>query len=129
MINVMPSTGIAPNNTTPNNFACKAKIAGLAAVAGVGNALGVAPPGSDPSGDAASAVKDAAGSPFFRAAAGYYAARLGSAVLSGAGAARLGAFVSEDLVPAAGWAATAYTVYSAGKEAASYYNENAGVCQ
>lgn len=119
----------APNNPQPHNYACKAKIAGLAAMAGAGSALGVAPPGSDPAGDAASAVKDAAGSPFFQAAAGYYAARLGSAVLSGAGAARLGAFVSEDLVPAAGWAAAAYTIYSAGKEAISYYNENAGICQ
>jgi hypothetical protein len=70
-----------------------------------------------------------AGSPFFRAAAGYYAARLGSTVLSSAGTARLGALMSDEVVPVVGWAATAYTAYSAVKEAVGYYNENAGVCQ
>lgn len=100
----------------------------MSLLVGVGSALGVAPPGSDPKGDAAGAVKDAAKSPGARATAGYYSTRLASALLSKAGAVELGTVVGERVVPIVGWIATAYTVVSAAKEGASYYQENSDSC-
>ena len=99
-----------------------------AAVHGVASALGVGAPGSDPAGDLASAAKDAAENPMIRASAGILAAQLGNALLSRAGAMRLAALVSENLVLGIGWIAGGYLAYSAVKDAANYYKENIESC-
>jgi hypothetical protein len=86
-------------------------------------------PGSDPRGDVASAARTAARNPVLRAVAGALAARIGGSFLAEAGAVTLGAAVSEFAVPAIGLAATGYIAYSAVKDAASYYNDNAAKCE
>jgi hypothetical protein len=56
------------------------------------------------------------------------AARLGSALLTGAGAAKLGAMVSEGVVPLAGLAAGLYIGGAAVHDAMSYYEDNVASC-
>lgn len=111
------------------SLVCKSRALGMSLLVGAGSVLGVAPPGSDPAGDGVEAARRAADSPTARATAGYYATRLGSALLTKIGAARVGVFVGEELVPYIGEAATVVVGYQAIKEGVSYYTENAGTCQ
>jgi hypothetical protein len=124
-----------PNNSIPSKGSksstqklCEDNLFGASILRGIGSALGVGVPGSDPAGDIASAAKAAAGSPAVQATAGVMAAQLGSALLTRAGAARLGALVSEEFVPGLGWAAGAYIGYSAFRDAMSYYDDNVASC-
>ena len=114
---------VVNNPLKQGQIACKAKALATAAMDGASSALGVSPPGSDPAGDAADAVKNAAKNPVVQASVGVAAERLGAAVLTRAGAERLGAFAADGLVPFAGEAAAAYTGYSALKDASDSYNK------
>ena len=131
-VNVLDPWGLqgksANNQMTTEQHQCTNSLIITAVVHGVGSALGVGIPGSDPAGDIAGMVKDAAKSPAIRAGAGVMAAQLGSALLTRAGAVRLAAFISEDLVPGIGWAAGAYIAYSAISDGVQYYRENIGSC-
>ena len=85
-------------------------------------------PGSDPTGDIASALRQAGKNPAARATAGVVATQLIGAVATRAGAIRLGVFVSEELIPIVGEAAAVYVAASAVNDAATYYNDNVGAC-
>ena len=136
-----PGEGIAVGDNGPLHLArrskgpksskqklCEDNLFGVAIVQGIGSALGVGVPGSDPAGDVASAAKSATSSPAFRATAGVIATQLGSTLLTRAGAVRLGALITEEFVPGLGWAASAYIGYSAVRDAMSYYDDNVASC-
>ncbi|MHB1702394.1 MAG: RHS repeat-associated core domain-containing protein [Acidobacteriaceae bacterium] len=126
-----PSTpGKKPPPSKANQLPCKGGVLAAAALYGLGNALGAGAPGSDPAGDVAGTVRDAAGNPIVQASVGVMAARLGATLLTQAGAAELGALASEYGVPAVGVAASIYIVYSSFQDASTYYNDqmDSGVC-
>ena len=113
-----------------SQFTCKAGVLGTALMYGASSALGVGPPGSDPTGDAAGAVEHAARSPVIQVSAGVMAARIASTILTRAGAARVGVLIGDEFVPFAGEAGTVYVAYRAAKETSNYYNGaiDAGAC-
>jgi RHS repeat-associated protein len=107
---------------------CENGLLGASILHGIGSAVLPSAPGSDPLDDVASAAKAAAQSPVFRSAAGAAVARLGGSFLADAGAATLGAAVSEIALPAIGIAATGYIIYSALSDAEPYFSDNQAGC-
>ena len=123
---IASNTGtIAPSDA---QYRCFNELFFKPAIAGVGSALGVQPPGSDPVGDVTGALKTASKNPVIAMSAGAMAARLGGSLLTRAGALALGEAITTKFVPIVGGAAATYGTYSAVSDGIEYFNNNVANC-
>lgn len=127
---IVSGTVVAPNNGISDaKWNCEQNVIMGSLVHGAASALGVdGPPGSDPAGDLASTIRDAARNPVVQLSAGVIAVQMGRILATPAVAARIGVLVADEAVPIIGWGATAYIGYQAVSAGVSYFNSHIGSC-
>ena len=120
----------APNSGISNaKWNCEQDVIMGSLIHGAASALGVdGPPGSDPAGDLASAIRESARNPVVQLGVGAIAAQMGRMLSTPAVAARIGVLVSDEAVPIIGWGATAYIGYKAVSAGVSYFKSHIGSC-
>ena len=114
--------------------ACETGVVYAGIAAGIGNALGVGPPGSDASTDVANQIVQAVGNPLSggnpRTITNVSAVLYGAlrTLLAGPAAAEFAALVAESSVPVLGAAALTYIAYKGVVGYKEYYESNIGSC-